>query len=136
MPANRPIARLESRQGTESCRWYHVLNIPCLRGAPHQHRVRLDQNDQDAERRFNTLEHLRQIPPSTATFDRLHAYRPDSESLNAALDTTRRHKRIIAYGAERQTLAVLGFRQSRNAIASHLHRKRIHHQSSSTSAAQ
>ena len=120
-----PIARLEMRKGADSCRWYHVLKIPCLRGPDHEHRIRLDQNDADTNRDFNTAEHLRQIPPGTATFDRLYGYRPDSESLNAVLDTTWRHKRIIAFGAERQTLVVLGFAQSQNAISRRVHLKRL-----------
>ncbi len=123
-----PVTRVERRPSSESCRWYHVLAIPCVRGVTHVHRVRLDQNDEDAKRDFNTAEHLRQIPPGTATFDRLYGHRPDSESLNAVLDTTWRHKRIIAYGADRQTLAVLGFAQSQNSIARHCYLKRTERQ--------
>jgi hypothetical protein len=119
-----PITRLEQRPAAEATRWYHVLAIPCVRGATHIHRVRLDQNDEDTRRGFNTAEHLRQIPPGTATFDRLYGHRPDSESLNAALDNAWWNKRIIAYGAQRQTLATLGFAQAQNSIARHRHLKR------------
>jgi hypothetical protein len=119
-----PVARLEQRPGDETTRWYHVLAIPCDQGATHMHRVRLDQSEEDIKREFNRAEHLRQIPPGTAVFDRLYGYRPDSESLNAVLDTTWLHKRIIAYGAERQTLAILGFAQSQNAISRHVHLER------------
>ncbi|MBR7828140.1 hypothetical protein KDK95_17620 [Actinospica sp. MGRD01-02] len=119
-----PVTRVERRESSDSCRWYHVLAIPCYRGVTHIHRVRLDQNEEDTKRAFNTAEHLRQIPPGTATFDRLYGHRPDSESLNALLDTTWRHKRIIAYGADRQTLAVLAFAQTQNAIARHCYLRR------------
>lgn len=121
-----PIAKLENRRGTRTCRWYHVLQISCRHDIPHTHRVRLDQDEAIPREAFNTAERLRQIPPGTATFERLYSYRPDSESLNAVLDTAWRHKRIIAYGAERQTLAVLGFAQSQNAISRQVHLNRSH----------
>lgn len=113
-----PIQRLERRPTALTCRWYHVLTIDCRHGT-HLHRVRIDQNPDDTKAKVNTCEHLRQIPPGTATFDRIYRYRPDSESLNAQLDTTWRHKRIIAYGSERQTLAMLGFAHTQNSIARH-----------------
>lgn len=119
-----PVARLEQRKGSAAGRWYHVLAIPCARGATHIHRVRLDQNEEDTKRKFNAAEYLRQIPPGTATFDRIYGDRPDSESINPALDATWWNKRTIAYGAQRQTLAVLGFAQTQHAIARHRYLKR------------
>ena len=128
-----PISRLENRKAAEATRWYHVLAISCVRGVAHMHRVRLDQNEEDTKREFNTAEHLRQIPPGTATFDRIYGHRPDSESLNAALDATWLNKRIIAYGSQRQTLAILGFAQTQNAIARHRYLTR--HAEQATAAA-
>ena len=118
------ITRLERRSSTDSYRWYHLLTLPCQGHVPHQHRVRLDQTEDDTQRGFNRAEHLRQIPPGTATFSRLYGYRPDAESLNALLDATWRNSRIIAYGAARQTLAVLGFAHTQNAIARHAYLSR------------
>jgi hypothetical protein len=117
------IAHLERRPSSDSCRWYHLLRIPCPHGA-HTHRIRLDQTDQDVKRDFNRTEHLRQIPPGTQAFARLYGHRPDSESVNSALDATWRWKRIIAYGSARQTLAMLGFAQCQNALARFAHQRR------------
>jgi len=105
-----------------------------VRGATHLHRVRLNQNGNDTARDFNTSEHLRQIPTGTATFDRIYGHRPD-ESLNAVLDTTWRHKRIIAHGADRQTPATLGFAQAQKSISRYAYLKRTQEPSDLAAAA-
>lgn len=119
-----PVTRLERRANADAHRWYHVLEIPCARHGSHTHRVRLDQTEEDKKQRFNRSEYLRQIPPGTAAFEDVYGNRPDIESLNALLDATWRFKRIIAYGAARQTLAVLGFASAHNAIARHAYTQR------------
>ena len=48
--------------------------------------VRLHANDDDAKRKFNRAEHVRQIPPGDPDFEVLYRRRNDAESINRHLD--------------------------------------------------
>lgn len=108
-----PITKWERRPNKEGTyRWYHLLRLPC----GNAHRVRVDNTAQDVKSGFNRAEYLRQHPPETDGYKALYPRRPDGENVNSALDATLWNRRRIAYGAERQTLTMLGFAIGHNAL--------------------
>ncbi|MFJ6139545.1 hypothetical protein [Kitasatospora sp. NPDC092286] len=119
-----PVVKLEQRPSVNDCRWYHLLRIPCRHG-DHKVRIRVATNASDEDLgQINRPEWLRQIPPGTRAFQKLAGYRADAESTNASLDRRLWNGRMIAYGAPRQTLVMLGFVMAENAASRALHRRR------------
>lgn len=120
-----PIGKLERRPNTDSYRWYHLMGIDCVRG-PHEHREPVaqtttpgerDPGQSDTETGFHRAEHLLQIPDDTATHQRLYGGRDDTESGFSQLDRSLFNRRMIAFGAEAQTLVILGFMLAQNATS-------------------
>jgi hypothetical protein len=120
-----PIRKLERRPGTHTHRWYHLLTVPCSRG-PHEHREPVgitsragerDKGQSDAEKGFHRAEHLLQIPEATAVHQNLYGGREDTESGFSRFDRSLWNGRLIAFGAEAQSLVVLGFLLAQNATS-------------------
>jgi hypothetical protein len=60
--------------------------------------VRLHANAEDAKRKFNRAENMRQIPPGDPDFAVLYRRRNDAESINRHLDDTLRLRRAHSVG--------------------------------------
>ncbi|MFJ7629810.1 hypothetical protein ACIQZN_25265 [Streptomyces sp. NPDC097595] len=120
-----PVRKLERRTSTHTHRWYHLVTIPCSRG-PHEHREPVgitttpgerDEGHSDAETGFHRAEHLLQIPDNTAVHQHLYGGREDSEAGFSQFDRSLWNRRMIAFGAEAQSLVVLGFLLAQNATS-------------------
>lgn len=128
-----PVSRLEHRQGRTKSRWYHLLLVPCRRGA-HPYRVQVGitttpadrigtdpatgrKLKSDTERDFHRAEYLQQIPESTLIHQQLYPYRSDSESVHNQFDQSLWNNRMISYGLERQKVFALGFALAQNATS-------------------
>lgn len=119
-----PATKLERRATENSCRWYHLLRIPCRHG-DHEHRIRVaTSSTDDVMRKLNRGELLQQIPMRTRAFQLARGRRADAESTNATLDNSFWNGRMIAYGGTRQTLVMLGFAMSQNALSRYVHTRR------------
>lgn len=119
------VDKLERRASTHTHRWYHLLTVPCPRG-PHQHRESVgvtttagerDAGQSDTETGFHRAEHLLQIPDNTATHQTLYGGREDTEAGFSQLDRSLWNRRMIAFGAEAQSLVILGFLLAQNATS-------------------
>ncbi|QUW85435.1 hypothetical protein SMIR_40855 (plasmid) [Streptomyces mirabilis] len=120
-----PVRRLERRASPHTHRWYHLLTIICPRG-PHEHREPVgvtttagerDEGQSDAETGFHRAEHLLQIPDNTAVHQTLYGGREDTEAGFSQFDRSLWNRRMIAFGAEAQSLVVLGFLLAQNATS-------------------
>ncbi|MEU8870169.1 hypothetical protein AB0D24_03230 [Streptomyces javensis] len=119
------VNKLERRPSTHTHRWYHLLAIPCPRG-PHRHRESVgvtstigeqSQGQSDTETGFHRAENLLQIPDNTAVHQNLYGGREDTEAGFSQLDRSLWNRRMIAFGAEAQSLVVLGFLLAQNATS-------------------
>ncbi|MFG2329484.1 hypothetical protein ACGFMM_07650 [Streptomyces sp. NPDC048604] len=126
-----PVRKLERRASTHTHRWYHLLTIPCPRG-PHQHREPVgvttapgerDDGQSDVETGFHRAEHLLQIPDDTAVHQQLYGGREDAEAGFSQFDRSLWNRRMIAFGAEAQSLVVLGFLLAQNATSAARHQE-------------
>lgn len=120
-----PVDKLEQRSSTHTHRWYHLLTVPCPRG-PHKHRESVavtttagerDEGRSDAETDFHRAEHLLQIPDDTAVHQDLYGGREDTEAGFSQFDRSLWNRRMIAFGAEAQSLVMLGFLLAQNATS-------------------
>jgi hypothetical protein len=120
-----PIRKLERRASAHTHRWYHLLNVTCPRGS-HEHREPVgvtttagerDEGQSDSETGFHRAEHLLQIPDDTATHQHLYGGREDTEAGFSQFDRSLWNRRMIAFGAEAQSLVVLGFLLAQNATS-------------------
>lgn len=114
------ILKLESRRGARSHRWYHLLQLPCGQ----THRVRLNSTTDDETSGFNRAKHLTQLPSHHPDRDRIYGWRADAESLNNGTDRRLWGGRMVAYGAERQTLFLIGYALAQNALATAINNER------------
>ncbi|MEU3006586.1 hypothetical protein [Streptomyces sp. NPDC007020] len=121
-----PVRKLERRASAHAHRWYHLLSVPCPRGA-HEHREPVgitttpgerDDGQSDTETGFHRAEHLLQIPDGTATHQHLYGGREDTEAGFSQLDRSLWNRRMIAFGADAQSLVILGFLLAQNATSS------------------
>ncbi len=104
-------------------RWYNDHRLPDWAGGG-QITVRLHNNADDENRGLNRTENVRPIPPDDPDFARLYPRRNDAESINRYLDDSMWLGRAHSIGHARQTVNLLGFALTVNAIALHEHRKR------------
>lgn len=120
-----PVRKLERRASPHTHRWYHLLTILCPRG-PHEHREPVgitttpgerDDGHSDTETGFHRAEHLLQIPEDTAVHQHLYGGREDTEAGFSQFDRSLWNRRMIAFGAEAQSLVVLGFLLAQNATS-------------------
>lgn len=121
-----PVRKLERRASAHTHRWYHLLTVLCPRG-PHEHREPVgvtttpgerDEGQSDTETGFHRAEHLLQIPDNTAVHQTLYGGREDTEAGFSQFDRSLWNRRMIAFGAEAQSLVVLGFLLAQNATSS------------------
>lgn len=105
-------------------RWYNTYRLPAHLGAG-TFTLRLHGTDDDAKRRFNRTENIRQIPPTDPDFKALYRRRNDAESINRALDDTLWLRRAHSAGHERQHLNLITHALCVNSLAVHRHRR--HH---------
>ncbi|GAA3130685.1 hypothetical protein GCM10010521_15900 [Streptomyces rameus] len=120
-----PVRKLERRASAHTHRWYHLLTILCPRG-PHEHREPVgvtttpgerDEGQSDTETGFHRAGHLLQIPDNTAAHQHLYGGREDTEAGFSQFDRSLWNRRMIAFGAEAQSLAVRGFLLAQNATS-------------------
>lgn len=121
-----PLARIrthrtQSKAGTY--RWYNDYRLPPELGGD-VFTVRLHGNDDDTKRKFNRTENVRAIPPGDPDFERLYRRRNDAESINRHLDDSLWLRRAHSIGSRRQSLNLLTYALTVNALAVHLHRLR------------
>ena len=91
-----------------------MVTLPC----GHSHHVRITRNGDDSATGFNRAEHIRMHPPGSTVYVETYGWRNDTESTHSQLDTWLYRERMVAYTVERQTLVMLGFAVTINAIAS------------------
>ncbi|WP_149826326.1 hypothetical protein [Streptomyces tailanensis] len=120
-----PVRKLERRASTHTHRWYHLLTVPGPRG-PREHREPVgitttpgerDEGQSDTETGFHRAEHLLQIPDDTAVHQTIYGGREDTEAGFSQFDRSLWNRRMIAFGAEAQSLVVLGFLLAQNATS-------------------
>ncbi|MGW0309952.1 hypothetical protein [Streptomyces flavidovirens] len=99
-----PVAELEYREGTQACRFYHRMTIPCP-VEEHTIRIRVDETADD-----------RQATPAPAG-RRLKGFRQDSESTHSRFDQSYPHKRVPAYGAKAALLICIGYAWLNNSVS-------------------
>ncbi|MFJ9011837.1 hypothetical protein [Streptomyces canus] len=126
-----PVRKLERRASPHTHRWYHLLTILCPRG-PHEHREPVgvtttpgerDEGQSDTETGFHRAEHLLQIPDNTNTHQHLYGGREDTEAGFSQFDRSLWNRRMIAFGADAQSLVVLGFLLAQNATSAARYRE-------------
>ncbi|MFZ3498275.1 hypothetical protein ACODT5_34475 [Streptomyces sp. 5.8] len=126
-----PILKLQRRASPNTHRWYHLIAVPCPRGA-HEHREPVsitttpgerEDGQSDTETGFHRAEHLLQIPGNTATHQHLYGGREDTESGFSQLDRSLWNRRMIAFGADAQSLVILGFLLAQNATSAARYRE-------------
>ncbi|MER5729672.1 hypothetical protein ABT084_15250 [Streptomyces sp. NPDC002138] len=126
-----PIRKLERRSSPNTHRWYHLLAVPCARGA-HEHREPVgitttpgerEDGQSDTETGFHRAEHLLQIPDATGTHQTLYGGREDTEAGFSQLDRSLWNRRMIAFGADAQSLVILGFLLAQNATSAARYRE-------------
>ncbi|MFI7299415.1 hypothetical protein [Streptomyces sp. NPDC050121] len=76
-----------------------------------------DEGQSDTETGFHRAEHLLQIPDNTSTRQHLYGGREDTEAGFSQFDRSLWNRRMIAFGAEAQSLVVLGFLLAQNATS-------------------
>lgn len=72
---------------------------------------------------LDRAEHLLQIPGNTATHQHLYGGREDTESGFSQLDRSLWNRRMIAFGADAQSLVILGFLLAQNATSAARYRE-------------
>jgi len=119
-----PLRRSRThRNGTTGrFRWYNDYRLPVHLGGGVV-TVRLHANAEDAKRKFNRAENVRQIPPGDPDFEVLYRRRNDAESINRHLDDTLWLRRAHSVGARRQLLNLITYAVGVNAMSMHVHRQ-------------
>lgn len=102
------LPRVRTHRNTDKSRyrWYNDYRLPSNLGGG-TITVRLHGTDDDAKRRFNRTENIRQIPQTDPDFKALYRRRNDAESINRALDDTLWLRRAHSIGHQRQHLNLL-----------------------------
>lgn len=72
---------------------------------------------------FDRAEYLRQLPPESVDYEQAYRTRNDSES-HSQLEGMHYFHRLLAYGAARQTLVMIGALMSENSISRYHHARR------------
>ena len=103
-------------------RWYNTYELPSHLGGGTV-TVRLHGNADDATRKFNRTENVRQIPPSDPDFPALYRRRNDAESINRALDDTLWLRRAHSIGRHRQHVNMITHALVVNSVAVSRHRQ-------------
>ena len=83
--------------------------------------VRLHASGDDAKRKFNRAENVRQIAPGDPDFEILYRRRNDAESINRHLDDTLWLRRAHSVGHRRQLLNLITYALGVNGLSMHVH---------------
>ncbi|MCA9211518.1 MAG: hypothetical protein KDB27_00505 [Planctomycetales bacterium] len=102
-------------------RWYTEHLVPCRHGDTIAY-IRLDDTGKADIRSWSHPDRLRYYPTNTPQFGVLYGRRNGTESVHHQWKTTA--PRVPAYGAVRQTLFVLGYITTHNAVADVFHHRR------------
>lgn len=108
-----------NKNGTR--RWYVEYTVPCKRGDTLA-RLRIDGPARNDSRDWSYADIMRFYPVGTTQFGILYGRRNATESVHRQYK--RKAERVPAYGHIRQTLYVLGYAATHNAVARALHLRR------------
>jgi hypothetical protein len=120
-----PLDRIRTHRNTDkrgTYRWYNDYRLPEHLGGGVV-TVRLHANAEDAKRKFNRAENVRQIPPGDPDFEVLYRRRNDAESINRHLDDTLWLRRAHSIGNRRQLLNMITYALGVNALSMHVRRQ-------------
>ncbi|MGK2954993.1 MAG: hypothetical protein ACSLFI_04905 [Solirubrobacterales bacterium] len=124
-PVFVPLDRIRTHRNTDkrgTYRWYNDYRLPEDLGGGVV-TVRLHANAEDAKRKFNRAENVRQIPPGDPDFEVLYRRRNDAESINRHLDDTLWLRRAHSVGNRRQLLNMITYALGVNALSMHVRRQ-------------
>jgi hypothetical protein len=124
-PVFVPLDRVRTHRNTDkrgTFRWYNDYRLPEHLGGGVV-TVRLHANAEDAKRKFNRAENVRQIPPGDPDFEVLYRRRNDAESINRHLDDTLWLRRAHSVGNRRQLLNMITYALGVNALSMHVRRQ-------------
>ena len=124
-PVFVPLDRIRTHRNTDkrgTYRWYNDYRLPEHLGGGVV-TVRLHANAEDAKRKFNRAENVRQIPPGDPDFEVLYRRRNDAESINRHLDDTLWLRRAHSVGNRRQLLNMITYTLGVNALSMHVRRQ-------------
>ena len=124
-PVFVPLDRIRTHRNTDkrgTYRWYNDYRLPEHLGGGVV-TVRLHANAEDAKRKFNRAENVRQIPPGDPDFEVLYRRRNDAESINRHLDDTLWLRRAHSVGNRRQLLNMITYALGVNALSMHVRRQ-------------
>ncbi len=102
-------------------RWYNEYALPGGGTVT----VRINTTEDDTTRKLNRAENVRQIPPTDPDFKRIYRRRADAESINRNLEDTLFLNRAHSRSAKRQLVNLIGYAIVVNALAVHLHGRRM-----------
>ena len=120
-----PLNRVRTHRNVDkrgTYRWYNDYRLPDRLGGGIV-TVRLHANEEDAKRKFNRAENVRQIPPGDPDFEVLYRRRNDAESINRHLDDTLWLRRAHSIGNRRQLLNMITYALGVNALSMHARRQ-------------
>jgi hypothetical protein len=120
-----PLHRIRTHRNADkrgTYRWYNNYRLPEHLGGGVV-TVRLHANGEDAKRKFNRAENVRQIPPGDPDFEVLYRRRNDAESINRHFDDTLWLRRAHSVGNRRQLLNMITYALGVNALSMHVRRQ-------------
>jgi hypothetical protein len=124
-PVFVPLDRVRTHRNADkrgTYRWYNDYRLPGRLGGGVV-TVRLHANAEDAKRKFNRAENVRQIPPGDPDFEVLYRRRNDAESINRHLDDTLWLRRAHTVGHRRQLLNLITYALGVNGLSMHVRRQ-------------
>lgn len=114
------VVKYEERQSRNGkYKYYFVVKIPCAHGDVEQ-RIGLFHTA-DGELEFNRGEYLRLYAPGSEPFNVLYGRRNDTENSHANFKS--RMPRMRAYGAQMQTMVMLGLMLQENVVNDYVTRR-------------
>ena len=118
-----PLERMRTHRNPDkrgTFRWYNDYRLPERLGGGVV-TVRLHANHDDAKRKFNRAENVRQIAPGDPDFEVLYRRRNDAESINRHLDDTLWLRRAHSVGHRRQLLNLITYALGVNGLSMQVH---------------
>lgn len=114
------VVKYEERKSREDkYKYYFVVNIPCAHGDI-EHRIGLFHTV-EGELEFNRGEYVRLYAPGSESFNILYGRRNDTENSHANFKS--RMPRMRAYGAQLQTMIMLGLMLQENVVNDYVTRR-------------
>lgn len=124
-PVFVPLERVRTHRNPDkrgTFRWYNDYRLPERVGGGVV-TVRLHANHDDAKRKFNRAENVRQIAPGDPDFEVLYRRRNDAESINRHLDDTLWLRRAHSVGHRRQLVNLITYALGVNGLSMQVHRR-------------